>query len=247
MGRWISTDLVNITEGRLMNPSSTLNKYAYSANNPLKYVDPDGQDITYFYDAGGVAGHAILFAFNQATGDSAIESFGPAGKSLLYHLGEIFVPVPGMSMFDMKDVTSADYLRNTYSIITIQVSPEITQQVIDFIKANPDPEFWDVVYPNCSSQVWRILQKFKLDNQHSILNQGISPKALWWNLYTQHVGPNVPNPRAGQDYGNPRLGYDMFNVMWLSLPQSYPHRERVTVRLIPERTQPVLDDTMHTF
>jgi RHS repeat-associated protein len=53
MGRWLSPDLVNVTEERMMNPSSTLNKYAYAANNPLKYVDPDGQDITYFYDPGG--------------------------------------------------------------------------------------------------------------------------------------------------------------------------------------------------
>jgi len=31
MGRWMSPDRINVTEDRMMNPSSTLNKYAYAA------------------------------------------------------------------------------------------------------------------------------------------------------------------------------------------------------------------------
>jgi RHS repeat-associated protein len=60
MGRWMSPDLVNVTEDRVVNPANTLNKYVYGGNNPLKYIDPDGQDITYFYDPGIPAGHAVL-------------------------------------------------------------------------------------------------------------------------------------------------------------------------------------------
>ena len=41
MGRFMSPDPINLTEDRLLNPSNTLNKYAYGANNPLKYVDHD--------------------------------------------------------------------------------------------------------------------------------------------------------------------------------------------------------------
>ncbi len=48
-GRWTSPDLINLTWDRLGNPSNTLNKYVYAANNPLKYMDPDGQDVTLFY------------------------------------------------------------------------------------------------------------------------------------------------------------------------------------------------------
>ncbi|MDQ2950032.1 MAG: hypothetical protein M3Y27_29535, partial [Acidobacteriota bacterium] len=49
LGRWTSPDRINLTNARLSNPTNTLNKYIYGGNNPLKYVDPDGQDITIYY------------------------------------------------------------------------------------------------------------------------------------------------------------------------------------------------------
>jgi hypothetical protein len=68
MGRWMSPDPINLTNERLMNPTNTLNKYAYGANNPLKYVDQDGKDITLYYRApsGGVAdfGHLMVGVLN---------------------------------------------------------------------------------------------------------------------------------------------------------------------------------------
>jgi RHS repeat-associated protein len=123
MGRWMSPDLVNVTEDRVVNPANTLNKCVYGGNNPLKYLDPDGQDITHFYDPGGVAGHAVLFAYNQATGDSAIESFGPKVHSPVW---------TGESNFDMGEFSSAQGLRDNYASLTIQTTPELTQQVIDY-------------------------------------------------------------------------------------------------------------------
>jgi RHS repeat-associated protein len=130
MGRFMSPDPIKITDERLLNPANTLNLYSYAANNPLKYVDLDGQDITYFYDPGGVAGHAVLFAYNEQTGDSALESFGPE-KSRPEN--------PGVSNFDMNLFSSAQGLRDNYASLTIQTSPELAQQVIDYIRANPDP------------------------------------------------------------------------------------------------------------
>ena len=95
---------MNLTDDRVLNPADTLNKYVYGGNNPLKYIDPDGKDITYFYDQGGIAGHAILFAYNQATGDSALESFGPSAHAPVWK---------GESNFEMGSFTSADDLRST--------------------------------------------------------------------------------------------------------------------------------------
>ena len=212
MGRWLSPDLVNITEERMMNPANTLNKYAYAADNPLKFVDPDGQDVTYFYNPGWPAGHAVLFAYNQDTGDnSAIESFGPKVRSLAW---------TGESMFDMGDIKSAQDLRNQYASFTISTTPELADQVIAYMRAHPDPDFWVFTGPDCSSEVWKILQKFKLDRQGGIpLNQGLTPKILWKNLAWRYDHANWnKTPVRGQMYG--AATYDVFEVMWQSLPQA---------------------------
>ncbi|MFY9646964.1 MAG: RHS repeat-associated core domain-containing protein [Terriglobales bacterium] len=218
MGRWMSPDLVNVTEDRVVNPANTLNKYVYGGNNPLKYIDPDGQDITYFYDQGGAAGHAILFAYDPVNGgDWAIESFGPAN-----HL-----PIDkGVSMFEMKDFTSVDNLRQNLTSLTIQTSPEITQEVIAYMKANPDPALWILPGPNCTTEVWKILQKFKLALKASPLDSNPqTPRNLWLTLIHQYnPSQQGVTPKNGQDYGNPRCGGNscMFNLMWLMLPQSQP-------------------------
>ena len=81
MGRWMSPDAINITDDRVLNPSNTLNKYIYGGNNPLKYLDLDGRDITVFYyppTVSGPAGHFSLLASDPATGQSAVMNFGPA-------------------------------------------------------------------------------------------------------------------------------------------------------------------------
>jgi RHS repeat-associated protein len=204
MGRWMSPDPLNLTDERLMNPSNTLNKYAYAANNPLKYVDPDGKDITYFYDPGGTAGHAVLFAYNQATGDSALESFGP----------NIHAPVGlGVSNFDMNEFSSAQGLRDNCVSLTIQTNPELTQEVITYIRGNPDPSVWGMTGPNCSTQCGKILQKFKLDYQKSLVNRNLTPKFLFKNLMKRYnPGQSTSNPKQGQDYGAPRA--DMYQLLW---------------------------------
>ena len=76
-------DRINLTSARLINPSNTLNKYAYAANNPLKYIDKDGEDITIFYRPPSGAsdfGHIMLGALNQDTGKVGFLDYYPAGK-----------------------------------------------------------------------------------------------------------------------------------------------------------------------
>jgi RHS repeat-associated protein len=203
MGRFMSSDPIKITEDRLANPN-TLNLYSYAANNPLKYVDPDGEDITYFYDPGGVAGHAVLFAYNQQTGDSAPESFGPDK-----HAPE----GNGVSNFDMDLFSSAQGLRDNYASLTIQTTPELAQQVIDYIRANPDPSTWKAWGPNCSTQCDKILQKFKLDYQKSLVRRNATPKFLMHNLMSRYnPAQKDETPKQGIDYGAPR--FDMYQLLW---------------------------------
>ncbi len=215
MGRFMSPDPIKLTDERLLNPANTLNLYSYAANNPLKFVDPDGQDITYFYDQGGTAGHAMLFAYNQQTGDSAIEDFGPTKHMPVWW---------GNSMHETPTFTSADDIRHQTAALTIQTNPELTQQVIDYIRSHPDPATWTCLGKQCSSQVWKILQKFKLDNQNTTENQGASPAALWVNLMSRYNGTAnsafYHPPTNGKDYGRPR--FDMFQLFWQSLPQAQP-------------------------
>jgi len=223
MGRFMSPDPIKLTDERLLNPANTLNLYSYAANNPLKFVDPDGQDITYFYDQGGVAGHAMLFAYNQQTGDSAIEDFGPTRHMPVWW---------GSSMHETPTFTSADDIRHQTAALTIQANPELTQQVIDYIRSHPDPATWTCLGKQCSSQVWKILQKFKLDNQNTTENQGASPAALWNNLMSRYNGTVnsafYTAPTNGKDYGRPR--FDMFQLFWQSLPQS-KQKEQVTFKI----------------
>jgi RHS repeat-associated protein len=44
MGRFVSTDLFTVTQGRVVDPQQ-LNLYAYVRNNPLKHIDPTGMLI----------------------------------------------------------------------------------------------------------------------------------------------------------------------------------------------------------
>jgi RHS repeat-associated protein len=122
LARFMSPDSLNLTDEGITAPGSRLNKYSYGANNPLKYVDPDGKDVTFFYDQGGIAGHAVLYAYNPSNGQSAIESFGPRTHAPVW---------AGESQFDMNSMTTLDDLKRTYSALTIQTTPEVAQAVID--------------------------------------------------------------------------------------------------------------------
>ncbi|WP_348268781.1 RHS repeat-associated core domain-containing protein [Edaphobacter paludis] len=102
MGRFMSPDPLNLTDDRVLNPQ-TLNKYAYAADNPLKYVDDDGKDITVFYEKSAPLeptsfGHIMFVAENQQTGDAAAMSFGPVHDSE-YGLTPLGAPVNSTNSF----------------------------------------------------------------------------------------------------------------------------------------------------
>ena len=231
MGRWMIPDRVNVTDDRILNPGNTLNKYIYGGNNPLKYVDPDGRDIIFFYTPEGPAGHAILLAYDQSTGDSAVKSFGPANHDVLTRIEEFFsIPVPGTDNYGFQDITSADQLREQYASITVQTSPEETQEAITFIQTHPDTGSYITLGHNCTTTCARILRHIKLLKTHDI-----HPGGLFSHLARSYSTQGNPIfPTLGKDYGNPRSGYSAFDLLFRSIQQQQQQqkpREEVTHKI----------------
>jgi RHS repeat-associated protein len=226
-GRFTSPDSINVTNDRLLNPSSTLNKYAYGGNNPLKYTDPDGKDITIFYETGDPTGHVMMAAVNQQTNDFAFLSVGPqsqyheaAGMPWNWNSG-----VPGTSEFNLPQ--SADDLRQNFAALTIQTTPEVAQQAIEAIRNGAGTGNWSVLGNNCTTACVKVLKDIGL----SPGSKGLlpwTPSKLWANLYLKYGKSKPPafvrgalaatsliqRPvSAGTDYGNPRYGTNTFDFV----------------------------------
>jgi len=227
----MSPDAINLTDERVQNPANTLNKYVYGGNNPLKYVDPDGRDITVFYTNIGYGGHFWMVAYDQTTGDSAVMNFGPRDQTDAARAQEVAgIAVPGDTNFG-SHITSPDELKQDFTSLTIQTNPEDTQKAIKTINSfNGDSHQCMTYSQNCTTVCRDVLHKIlKLDST------SIIPKSLWGEIYkkwsnaalTQQPGSKPPNIQSnhGVDYGRPRYGMNTFDFMWLLLR---PQRACVT-------------------
>src|SRR5438309_3402592 len=177
LGRFLSPDVINLTNDRLMSPSTTLNKYVYAADNPLRYVDPDGKDITIFYRPPNCTfcedfGHVYLGALNQATGQVGFLDYGPQNPNSGNGPGQF-------NLGNMQD-RAAELAR--YSSLTIQTTPEEAQKVLDFIKtltSQPAPDYhW--LSNNCTTVCEDALHDLGLDLHN------ISPSAFWNAIYRRY-------------------------------------------------------------
>lgn len=231
MGRWMSPDVVNLTDARVQNPANTLNKYVYGGNNPLKYIDPDGRDITVFYYPGGIAGHIVLLAYDPQSGASAVKSYGPASESVGARLaeGSMLVGTPGTEFYGFADIKSAAQLREQVVSLTVQTSPEMTQQAIQTILSNPSLPYYFTLFNNCTTTCASILRKLQLSKSHAI-----TPEGFFTDIYKQYGNGTAPHTRfgylfqTGQNYGKGKFGYDPFDILFKSIQQ--PHEE-VTVKM----------------
>ncbi|MDE1155563.1 MAG: RHS repeat-associated core domain-containing protein [Acidobacteriaceae bacterium] len=221
MGRWMSPDPLNLTDERLLNPQ-TLNKYGYATDNPLKYVDDDGKDITVFYEKSGALdptsfGHIMFVAENQQTGDAAAMSFGPVHDAD-YGLTPLGAPVNSTNSFISPGHTfSADDIRQNFASITIQTSPEEAQKVIEFIRnMTPGANPYMLFKNNCTTTCVQALKILGLLPSKSSI---ITPKSLWKTLSKTYLKSNSTNffgqqkaPTNGVNYGY-QPGYDPFQLM----------------------------------
>jgi len=231
MGRWISPDSVNVTDDRIFSPTNTLNKYVYGANNPLKYVDPDVRDITIFYYPGGPAGHIVLLAYDPQTGQAAYQSYGPASHDTLSEagMGLLVVPVPGKDNYGFEDIKSADDLRRQAASLTIQTSPEVTQQAIQAILSSSGGPYYITLFNNCTTTCARTLRQLQLTKSRAFI-----PLDFFTELYAQYGKQKAPSFQGiylfqpGKDYGPPHIGWDPFDVLYMQL---HPLHEIVTVKM----------------
>jgi RHS repeat-associated protein len=213
LGRWASPDKVNMTDDRLLSPSTTINKYVYGADNPLKYIDPDGEDVTIFYEA-GFPGHTVLLAYNQDTGQSGLRSFGPDHSQVGYGPVVIGLPVPATDRFELGGIKSPDELRSKFSSITIQTSPEEAQKVIQALIEHPDGKY-TVFWNNCTTTCAKLLRDINKLSLHPL-----TPIENVRDLYLFYGNSKVPDEtsfKPGVQYGRYQPAYDPFSLLYRTI------------------------------
>jgi hypothetical protein len=229
----MSPDPINLTNARAMNPANTLNKYVYGGINPLKYVDPDGKDITVYYRApsGGTTdfGHVMLGVLNQDTGKTAFIDFYP--KSGTNALGL------GAGTFNPGDMAERGQqnANGQFASLTIQTNPEQAQALIDAITKMENgqaPDFSAFLGMNCTTLVQDALKDLGLDYGDQ------SPSSFWQDVWGHYSQDALDNPfkvfltapqKGGRDYGNPRFNNQsqlMFVLYWL---QMHPDQDKSSV------------------
>jgi len=208
---------VNVTDRRVLYPATTLNKYEYGGSNPLKYIDPDGKDITIFYEP-GLPGHTILLVYNQQTGQSGLRSFGPDHSQVGMARTAIGTPVPGTDRFGLQDVTSVDDLRKNYTSLTISTTPEEAQQVLSVLIEHPDGKY-TTYWNNCTTTCAQILRDLGKFDSHPL-----TPIANFNALYYQYGNESAPanfwtgnSFKNGVDYGKYRPNYNPFVLLFRTI------------------------------
>jgi len=224
MGRWLSPDIINLTSARLVTPGATLNKYVYGGDNPLRYVDRDGKDITIFYRPSGGSptdfGHVFIAALNQDTGRVGFLDYYPQGRG------------NGPGQFNLGDMQDRAAMSSKFATLTIRTTPEEAQKVLDLIKKLTDGSAPDyaALSNNCTTVCEDVLRDLGLDFGD------ILPDSYWAHVYGHNAPAALENPfknffvprQTGVEYGNPRnYGMNFTQLLFqLYLNQQHPCNDR---------------------
>jgi hypothetical protein len=127
------------------------------------------------------------------------------------------MPMVGNASFGLDHVT-ADDLRNTYSSLTIQTTPEEAQQVIQFIHDHSDfgVGSYMLYNANCTTVC---VEALKLIQKLAANNKDWTPSGLWKTLFSKYAHPDWRNnfgwtgSQTGVNYGQPRGAYDPFDLL----------------------------------
>jgi len=124
-------------------------------------------------------------------------------------------------------VIAEKWATRQYASLTIQTSPAETQAAIQYIKTHHYAK-WSALGDNCTTTCSRILRKLKLYSYAPL-----TPDAFFVTLadqYSTHSQFQWPKnvPQNGVEYGNPRAGYNAFDVLFKSIQ---PMHEEVTHKI----------------
>lgn len=207
----------------MLNPGNTLNKYAYDANNPLRYTDPDGKDITVFFENPGFTtagdfssgGHIMFVAENQQNGQAAAMSFGPTERNAITALSGT---VGSTTTFGLANMSVSD-LKQNYASLTIQTSPEEAQKVIAFIRSLPVDITPYTLFSQNRATVCR--ETLKIIQKLAGNNKDWTPTGLWKGVFAQYANSWWRNgfgywaSQPGEDYGYHPNNYDPYMLVWI--------------------------------
>jgi hypothetical protein len=158
-------------------------------------------------------------------------------------LGAALHPLSGVAgTSEFKLPTSVDDLRQNFTAVTIQTSPEVAQQAIDAIRAGPGTGNWAALGNNCTTSCVKFLKDIGLSPGS---NMGLpwTPERFWENIQAKYGKSSSPfsrflaatigagsfrTPQNGVDTGNPRYKINTFG--WLMLMLRSAPQGSVTTR-----------------
>lgn len=167
-GRFISPDPLTADALRIVNPQRW-NQYAYAANNPLTYGDPDGLDVIVFNFVNGAGGngHLGIMAVDPNTGAGLYGGFNPAhdgfwasihdeGRVLYREFPTAYVkfengrPTPASIRTLKRDVSALEGQHGLVRTVYFKTSESQTEMLRDFIlSTQKNPPAYTVTGYNC--------------------------------------------------------------------------------------------------
>lgn len=128
-GRFTSVDAIGSTFSRLIDPQR-LNRYGYDRNNPLKYVDPDGNDIKLKSgmkksDVDKILGHLVRM-YRKESGRSALERMEKSDMTFVVGTGKLETKVDlfNQTMSNTYGLTKPEGFKGTKDPTTGEITPD---------------------------------------------------------------------------------------------------------------------------